>query len=213
MLISMAKCRSASCFLAVIAVLYLGLACGKSGGSSSGDKVLGDKAYQILADEGLTGTDQEVKGTGTVLFKDPLGETGGEKSVGLDFRLDDGGSLTLATYADTSLKNGVRVTFLRNGSTLSAIIEVGSQKSDPRILSSVDASGLITLDIDVHNGETPVHVMVWNRGVSSYTQSTTVLDTDVGQSILGNGTAAFWGITMAKATLTKTVVTEAKFAD
>ena len=213
MLRSMRKLRFTPRLCAVIAILYLGLACGKSGGSSGSDKILGDKVYQILADEGLSGTDQALNGTGTVLFKDPLGEIGGEKSVGLDFSLKDGGSLTLTTNADTSLKNGVRVTFIRNASTLSAVLEIGGQKSNPRTLSSIDASGPIKLDVDVHNGETPVHMLVWSRGVSSYTQSTAVLDTEVGQTILGNGTAAFWGITLVKATLTKTVVTGAKFAD
>ena len=174
---------------------------------------MGGKAYQKVVDDGLSGDGQELKGSGSVLFKDPLGEVAGEKNISLDFSLEDGGSLALIAYADTSLKNGVKLTFSRSGKSLSTMLEVGNQKTDARTLSSVDASGQVSLDIDLHNVETPVHVIVWNRSVSSYTSSTAAFDSETSQmQIQGNGTAAYWGIDLVKSSLSKAVITEAKLA-
>lgn len=199
----------------VLLTLAGGVSCSTASNAGKGrdDKTLGGKTYQIVVDDGLTGSDQELKGSGTVLFRDPLGEVGGEKNLALDFSLEDGGSLSLIAYADPALKNGVTLTFLRNGRTLNSTIEVGSQKNDPRTVGSVDASGSIQIDIDVHNTENPIHILAWSRGVNSYTDSTAAFDSEVGPSVQGNGTAAFWGIRLVKGTLSKAVVTEAKFAD
>lgn len=194
------------------AYLTLGCGGGSNQGSGNGDGTIGGKAYQKITDEGLTGSDQELKGSGSVLFKDPLGEVAGEKSISLDFLLEDGGSLALVTFADTKLQNGVKLTLTRTGKALSAALEIGTQKNDARTLSSVDASGLVTLDIDVHNAETPVHALIWNRGVTSYTSSTAAYDSEASQmQIQGNGTSPYWGIALTKGTLSKATVTEAKF--
>jgi hypothetical protein len=216
---NMLNSKNKSSFLrslaAALCLLTLTPACGGSSdkGSTGGDGTFGGKAYQKVSDEGLSLSDDELKGTGTVLFRDPLGEVAGEKNISLDFSLEDGGSLSLVTYADTSLKNGVNLTFSRRGSSLNATLEVGSQKTDVRTVLSQDPFSKITLDIDVHNAETPVHVMVWNRGVTSYTSSNALFDSETSQmQIQGNGTASYWGVALTKASITKAVVTEAKLA-
>jgi hypothetical protein len=199
---------------AVFCSTFLTLGCG--GGSNQagggGDGTFGGKAYQKVADEGLSGSDQELKGSGSVLFKDPLGEVAGEKNISLSFSIEDGGSLTLTAFSDTKLQNGIKMILTRREKTLSATLEIGTQKTDPRTLSSVDASGLVTLEIDVHNAETPVHTLIWNQGVASYTSSTAAYDSEASQmQIQGNGTAPYWGIGLNKGTLSKATVTEAKF--
>jgi hypothetical protein len=202
--------------LVVLSSLLFAFGCGEGSKqeSSGGDGTFGGKAYQIVANEGLNGSDEEIKGSGSVLFRDPLGEVAGNKSVALDFSLEDGGSLALVTFADTTLQNGSRITFVRSGATLSAGLEIGSQKTDARTLSGVDASGVMSLVIDVHNSETPLHTLVWNRGVSSYTSSTSIYDSEASQvQIQGNGIAPYWGVTLVKGTLSKASVTEARFVD
>lgn len=103
-----------------------------------------------------------IKGSCSIQAGESLGGVAGEKSFALRFRLDDGGSLTMHAFANGT-SNGFDLQFRRNGSRLEVRAVVGGRETNyDANFSAYDASGSLAFQIDVHNSESPTHLLIWD---------------------------------------------------
>lgn len=69
---------------------------------------------------------------------------------------------------------------------------------------AIDASGPIRLQFDVHNNETPAHVLAWNRDLGdSFTDATAVFNSEENDNSPGIGSGTRWGVRLSGATVTR----------
>lgn len=190
------------------------LACGKSDrGGNSGDNKLSIPEYTPLAGGSLTSAADSVTGTGSLIFKLPLGEVGSAKNYNLTFSIEEGGSLTLASHATDKLASGAEIVLTRSDKSLSLKLKASGATTTAKTLDNFDASKAVTLSIDVHNGETPAHILVWKDGVQNPDDDNAVFNSDADGATPGNGAGTFWGLSLEKATVTEATPAEARFED
>lgn len=167
---------------------------------------------------GLLLSDGRLKGTGQFVSGESLGQVRGSKSFELQFVLEEGGSLTLTTYSNSSLLDGVGVEFSRTGNKLSArFFGQGVELSIADRLLDWDATQKIHLLLDVHNNhDDAAHLLLWpylGDASGTYGPQNALINTDFFQlpveldgydfpdwldmSVKGNG--AFWGLDLRDA--------------
>lgn len=165
-------------------------------------------AFQVVNQGTLTTSTASLSGTGSVVFVNPLAGTTAKSSFRLTFSLaNDTSSLQLTANANAQLQNGALVSIVRNG----AALKVGSLGNEQTV-PGVDASQTVTLQIDVHNDETPAHVQVWKADVTTFTtpNATPNIDsTDPNAVPHGTGGTA-WGLLLNNATVTGALASAAK---
>lgn len=172
----------------------------------------------------LTATENSLAGSGTIGLEEPLGSSiDSNKKVFVSFNLEDGGSLTLHTYADSDLENGVNIVFTRNGDELETKFVVdGEEKmilvphAGEEQLGNIDvnASETIQLKIDVHNSESPPHIIIWQAEVDvNVSDENLVLnsaDTEENDNQpSGKGAGTFLGLSLANASLLNLAIEDA----
>ncbi|MCX6104410.1 MAG: hypothetical protein NTY08_01080 [Proteobacteria bacterium] len=182
---------------------------GTSAGTAEGQ--LGSTSYVVVDAGDLQRTATQVKGSGSIAFKDPIGEIGARKSYQLNVALDDSGSLKLAVNTDETLKNGVEVTLSRAGSALAAKLSFGGASAAAKTLAGIDAAAAINLTIDIHNDENPAHILIWSG--SDFTPVKALLDSDRDGATPGQGRGNYWGLVLTKATVTSAVLAAPKFTE
>ena len=145
-------------------------------------------------------------GSGTVVFNTPLTGIQSKNSYALAFSLGDGGSLTLQANSNNQVASGVALRFSRAGATLNvALISGGAQKDVSSKFAAINASSAMTMQIDVHNDESPAHVIVWSG--TDFSESAALLNSEEGgYEAAGAGNGSFWGLVLANATVTKAQV-------
>ncbi|WP_374075515.1 hypothetical protein [Bdellovibrio bacteriovorus] len=129
----------------------------------------------------------------------------------VSFDLEEGGSVTLYTFANSDLHNGVSIQFARVQNSLKVFATAQGIVQDwsPRF-ESVDASQTVPMTIDIHNNERPAHIMIWSGSKNSslnhrntlYNSAEDSLDLNYDNSP-GNGFGRSWGIKLDKAQLHK----------
>lgn len=163
--------------LFALALLFALTACGGGGDKSSGatgpTNRFGSQQLSTIGDSGgLSVNPGSLQGTGAVVFSSQFPEARSGGSVALNFSLEDGGSLTLVSHSDSSLGNGFELEFRRLGTGAGSLqVRLRAQGNvrdtvnnfGQDVFSGIDASLPMKLQIDVHNNESPAHVMVWSR--------------------------------------------------
>ena len=154
-----------------------------------------------------------LSGTGSVVVNQPLAGTASGQSYALQFRLEEGGSLTLYSNASNRLQNGLALRFDRKGTALRVKLIAGSTENDVSdAFAALDASGDIQLQIDLHNNEVPAHVLIWSG--TDFSEDAALLNSEnAGREAPGNGAGQFWGLELAQASVTRAVVSEPKFEE
>ncbi len=191
-----------------LSLIILAAACGKKvGPTASGANPLPNAT---IINPGSMRTDGgSFTGTGSVVVNEPLAGTTSKQSYALTFRLEDGGSLTLHSNSTNRLENAVKLRFQRNAGTLAAKIVVGDTETDvSEAFAKLDAAGELQLQVDVHNDETPAHILAWSG--ADFSAGAAILNTEEGP---GNGKGQFWGLELAQASVTRAVVSEPKFKE
>lgn len=201
--------------LAAIALSLNAQGCGKSSSGSSPvtEKTLDGKTY-IVSDSGtLTSTPEELTGTGSVIFKEPVGEIGSNKNYALTFTVEEGHSLQLLSHSSNKLAGGVFVKLNRDAAKLSLTLSAGGKETAPKVLEGIDASAEISLWIDIHNSEDPAHILIWKEGQDDPTEDNAIYNSDADGATPGKGSDGFYGLILNKATVKNLSVKEPKFAD
>lgn len=156
-----------------------------------------------------------ISGTGSIVFANTIDAIGEDTSHALSFRLNDGGSLTLVAYADPSLAQGLEFVFTREGRALKSVVRKAGDDASAldfsAELANINASRVINLQIDTHNGESPAHLIVWDGLESEFHEDNALLNSEETGGSPGNGEGQHRGVILKNATLLKAAVSEAKF--
>lgn len=190
----------------MIAVLNLVLltACGggKSSRSTSGDgkneKAGSSSDYTMISGE-VENDNGNLVGSGSLVFNKSLGSTDAQKNFLISFQLEEiNAYLTVHTFGDNQLKSGLDFEFKRTSED-TVTLKINGVKIDETIKASISES--ISISLDVHNNESPAHVIaeagsqeLYNGTKGGWTQ--------------GGGT--FWGLTLNKAVVQTTQLSDAK---
>ena len=204
-----------SAALALSAVAPTGIAILTSTAFAAEASFNGESVSTIGDASKLTLGATRVSGTGSILFANKLDAIGEDTSHALSFTLKEAGSLTFVAYADPSLGQGLEFVFTREGRTLKGLV----RKSGDSVsvldfsseLSNINASRVINLQIDVHNGEAPAHILVWDGLETNFVEDSALLNTEETDASPGNGAGLRRGIILKDATLLKAFATEEKF--
>jgi hypothetical protein len=184
------------------------LGCGGNPAACSGS-TFGGNCYVIVSPGTLVVTDASLTGTGSLVHNTALT---GNASYRLTFTLVDGGKLILDSHSNTSLGNGVQVEFKRVAAVLQVRLKgSGTDKDISSAFTTVDATGTLTYQVDVHNAENPVHFLIWDTNVTSFTESNTTVNDETATPAPGTGT--YWGLELTNATVTAAVVSTPKFTE
>lgn len=188
--------------------------CGHDHGDSSSDGAqgkFGSSSYVVVNEGNLKRKNSEIKGTGTFVFKQPIGEIGSNRHYDLDFNLEDGGSLTLVAHGDNKLNRGVEVVFSRKAEALELTFAASGSESSTRVVKGIPASGAIHVGVDVHNEESPAHILIWSG--NNYSEDAALFNSEEDNVVPGKGSATFWGLKLIKARVTKAAISSAKFTE
>lgn len=222
--------RNRSSFKNALAIVFgivsISIATGCAGGRNpdkeaadqipSHQQISGTKVY--IKDGSLAFDSNQVHGTGTALFTSQLPDGG--HNFQLAFSLQDGGQVELFTFADNSLRNGVQIKFTRNGSgpgSLKAEISANGNTIDISAvhahggstvsISDLDASVPLMFSMDVHNDESPAHVIIW-EGLEPDAHDEPLYSSEEDETVPGKGRGKNWGLRLKDA-----IVNVAQFAD
>jgi hypothetical protein len=202
------------CAALVTSVFILASACGKDSDGDDAGAATGKfagKDYVVLEQGDLAASEAAISGSGTIAFKDPVGELGAKKDYALTFTLEDGGSLDLVAQADEKLEHGVGVSLRRTGAALSVVLAADGEEAAAKTLAGVDAAAAMTLHIDVHNDESPAHVLVWSG--TDFSEDAAALNSEADGATPGQGDGTFWGLRLMKASVTAADVGGAEFVE
>lgn len=168
--------------------------------------------YGIVDAGSLQHNSTSLSGSGSLVFISPLAGITSKNSYALQFTLAEGGSLTLVANANNQIGNGLNIVFTRSGTTVTGVTQAGGASGTSFTLAGVDASSTIQLQVDIHNDETPAHVLAWNG--SDFTEEAAIYNSeDAGLAAPGNGSGTYWGLILSNANVTGASVGTAKFVE
>jgi hypothetical protein len=161
----------------------------------------------------LSSSPASLSGTGVAVFNAPLSGLKSKNSYALAFALTDGGSVTLQANSTNRAANGLAIRFSRSGETLSVKMIAGGAETDVSSkFTGIKASDALSFQIDVHNDETPAHVLVWTG--ADFSEDAALLNSEsAGFEAPGNGNGSFWGLELMGATVTSAKVGAPKFKE
>jgi hypothetical protein len=171
------------------------------------------QTYYVLEAGDLERSENLLQGSGALVFASPLNAIQSQDNFALEFTLAEGGSLSLVTHADSSLSDGLTVQFERAGTELISSLKADGAGTGDNVLSGVDASGPISLAVDVHNNETPAHVLIWNAVNGSYDEKEALYNSEDDADAPGVGKGTLWGVVLRNATLNRVERGEPKFTE
>lgn len=188
-------------------------ACGGDDDNGSTTVSLDGAGYVVITPGSLQHNSDNVAGSGSIVFNDPLSGIDTKHSYALSFTIEDGGSLTLGSHATNQLASGVNVVLSRSGSALSVILQAEGGQTDvsAAFAGIVDASGPINVQIDVHNDEAPAHILAWTG--QSFDEADAIFNSEEDGDAPGNGSGNFWGLILQNATVNTAEVGDAKFVE
>lgn len=206
----------------LIVFLCFQLNCSSSKSKNSNLPWFKNLAFNEIDTSNLTVTESAILGDGSIGLEQPLGETSSETKIVTSFYLEDGGSITFHTYADNKLENGLDIVFTREGSALetkfvlAGVEKVFTFEHDEE--SDIDAGESIDLKFDVHNSESPAHVVFWQATADEDVSTDNLIfnseDTEEGDNQApGSGAGTFLGITFDQASMSKLAIAAATEVD
>lgn len=213
-------------FALLSTVMVLSSCGGKYKREPAGESIaVGSQAFSRLGGGSLQVGGGELSGTGSVLAANSMRNVEEETSYSLNFSLNDGGSLTLVSHSNSSLESGYEMRFSRVGSgpgsmrvsvTASGITKDTRNAMSVDVFGGLDASVPIRVQVDVHNGESPAHVLLWTLPLTAtFTKESSLFDTgdemDKSNGSPGKGSGFHWGLELDRATVRLAERSEAKF--
>jgi len=190
--------------------------CGKDDKKDTSALIEGSFAgssYFVIDAGDLVRSESQIKGSGSIVFKSPLASTDAKTNYNLTFSLEDGGSVELVAQSDGSLNKGVSVILTRAGTALNASLKADDVTTEVKVLSGISAAGVVTISIDVHNDESPTHILLWNGTADDFAEDAALLNSEADAETPGQGKSTAWGLVLAKATLTSATLSDPKFVE
>jgi hypothetical protein len=199
----------------IVLFVFFFVSCSKEDGSKSNSTNI--FAYSIVgSDSGfITKTSSEVSGSGQILFEAATDEISAGHNFAFQLSLDEGGSIVLHLFSNSSLASGVNITLTRSGANLACTIEINSNSMNcDSQTSQIVATFSFPFYVDVHNDEDPSHVLIWSG--SAFSESDAIFNSEVDFPGLSSGDKAVgtvWGVTLTNATITKAKIGDPLFEE
>jgi hypothetical protein len=171
------------------------------------------QTYYVVEAGDLERSDSVLRGSGAIVFASPLNEIESQDNFALEFTVDDRGSLALVTHANNALGQGLTVRFERAGTELVTILSADGAGTTDHVLSGMDASGTLALSVDVHNNETPAHVLIWSDASGSWDEDAALYNSESDADAPGKGKGSLWGLVLRNAELKSVSRRDAKFSE
>lgn len=218
----------------MLALSLLLAACGGKGDNRNpagegGTDRFGSQQVGVVGDaSGLTLAPGSIKGTGNVIFSSQALENRSGTSYALDIAsIQDGGSVTLVSYGDSFLGNGFEIEFRRQGTGQGSLKVTLRAQGEERntvnrfgldVFGAMDASFPLKLQIDIHNNESPTHVLIWSRAIADdFSESMAILNTEEleksGGAPQANGNGTRWGLRLVNAEVSSAEPSAPKFEE
>jgi hypothetical protein len=198
--------------LAIVFLAALTLVSGCGGSSSCTAVSFSGACFGYVTQGTLTATETSLSGTGSLVAETPLSGASSNNSFRLTFTLQDGGSVSLFANSTAALADGIEIEMKRQGSALEVHVKKGGTDFDASSsFTSVSATAAVTLQIDVHNSESPVHLLVWGESTTDFSESNTLLNEEA--STPPSGTGTYWGLELENATVTSAAAGTQKFTE
>ncbi len=169
----------------------LALGCSKKDDAPvAGTAFISGQEYLIVSGRNENTQGEALRGTLKAIFRKML-DNGLRAKTGfkIEFSLQDGGSFDLIVNSKADLTEGAIVRFTRNGNVL-----LGGASHAVRALEGVNASGNLSLTIDVHNDE-------GHFAIRSGTRMLLNVEPNQPHSV-PQGSGDKWGVELNNATLT-----------
>lgn len=193
------------------------LACDSSSDDAStsvqGSGVFQNLKYLLLDAGDLNRSETSLQGSGKLAFETPLAGAASKDNFAMSFTLEDGGSLSLISHADTALENGLNIIFSRDAERLNVSLARGSERSEAKQLEGVEGSGSIQLAVDVHNDESPAHILIWSADATSYGEDSALFNSEEDGEAPGQGVSSQWGLSLSRAQISSLKLEAARFND
>ena len=166
-------------------------------------------SFTILPDSKIDQIDSGVTGTGKIVFTQPLGEVSSSRNIKITLEIPELTFAELRLYSDKNLERGILIRISR----LQNVVRIGSITSDNFTNKSIQleetAAKSISLAIDVHNNETPAHVLAWPASSAAVTDDNALFNSDADSEMTGNGASNFWGMVLGGAKITNLELNDA----
>lgn len=143
------------------------------------------------------------------LMADSLAEVRGSSNFEMSFSLQDGGSAIFYFFAKENLNDGIAIEFKKEQGQLKVFASAqGAKQEWSSLFSAIDTSGVMIFTLDIHNNESPAHIMLWTGSKSSslnhrnttYNSAEDSIDLNY-DAAPGNGLGRSWGFQLNNATL------------
>lgn len=199
-------------FFMTTMIALAGCGGGRSAAVEDGTQTFSGYEYVVVSQSALALTSDSVSGEGMIAFKEPLGSVSSNKNVRLAFQLEDGSFAELRTHADKTLSGGVQVRIARRGNVATLSVAAGDKEPVSRELAGLPVGEAMLLSVDVHNTETPAHVLVWDEAEKVPTDDNARFNSDADGVVPGNGIGMFWGLALSGARVSSVSLGPARFA-
>lgn len=206
--------------LSIALILIFSVSCSDNSSESTKEAagLIGTTEFILKDSTNLSFDGTTLKGSGSAVAKLPADEVAGEKNFQLSFTLDEGGSLELAAFTNESMLKGVGIKFSRTGENLKVELKNNDATLDiSAAFSEVVASELISVHFDVHNGETPAHIIGWTSATPDPDTSNSKFDSERDEAdfgaFSGKGTGTYWGLILQSSQVTQAEPREVKLED
>ncbi len=191
-----------------ISLLALSLVAGACSSDDDNDDSCASLYDYCYTAEGVNVVGTTVSGSGTVNF----GKIADSAESGRNFKftviLEEGSSVTLNAFAQDDLANGANIVFTRTGSTVTFDGGEGAKTLLTADSANADATGPLTINVDVHNDEDDeAHVIAWAGDKDPEEVSDEI------ENHATKGVGVYGGLTLANASVTSFVVAADKVED
>ena len=175
--------------------------------------------FKVLSSNSLriskTPIQTQVSGSGTLVAFNPVRE-GVSSSNRYDFRfgLKNSGAVKIKMHGNADLSGAMELEFLNSDNRFNVSLLISSQRVDlSQFFLSQNPTSSLGFSIDLHNGESPAHVLVWALDlVSARLPTNALLNTTADKiAVPGEGTGAFWGVELVNSELTSAGVGSPNF--
>ncbi|MBQ46172.1 MAG: hypothetical protein CMP10_01525 [Zetaproteobacteria bacterium] len=211
-MVSLSKKISKS-FLYLSAAVLLN-SCGSDEDAATGSSGFTFKSSQFNTVTGTpTSTDTQVTGDASFVANTPLSAVASGSHFSFASTLEAGSYVTLTANGSAQNSGGVALKFENSDNVLKVTMTAGGTDKDISSSFSGLSATNVSYSMDVHNDETPAHVLIWAGDETDYAEAKAKFNSEEDGVADGNGTGSYWGVELKSATLTAVSVGEVKFEE
>ncbi len=199
-------------FLVIPIIFFALTACGKSDSKNDSKQSFSGYDYIVKSTSSPVINDGKLTGDGSIAFVEPIGSVTSNKNFKISMTIEDAGFVELKSFTNADLVAGIGLKLSRSGDSLVLVSSADGKDTGPLTIKGISANAPLSLSIDVHNSETPAHVMIWKSTESAPTDDNALFNSDADGEITGNGAGNFWGLSINGSSISSLTMAESVFS-